>query len=84
MPSARRAIVLGGGIAGLSAAIALRAAGYEVAVHEQADAIAPLGAAISLWPNAVAALRRLGVAAAIEPRRHRWSRCCSRRRTAAR
>lgn len=54
------AIVLGGGIAGLSAAIALDGAGYEVEVHEQAAAIAPVGAALSLWPNAVAALRRLG------------------------
>lgn len=66
MSPARHAIVLGGGIAGLSAAIALRGAGYKVAVHEQAEAIAPLGAAISLWPNAVAALRHLGVADAIE------------------
>jgi 2-polyprenyl-6-methoxyphenol hydroxylase-like FAD-dependent oxidoreductase len=57
----RSAIVLGGGIAGLSAAIALRRAGYRVSVYEQAKAIAPMGAAISLWPNAVAALRELGV-----------------------
>lgn len=61
-----RAIVLGGGIAGLSAAIGLRKAGYAVAIHEQADAIEPLGAAISLWPNAVAALRWLGALAPIE------------------
>jgi 2-polyprenyl-6-methoxyphenol hydroxylase-like FAD-dependent oxidoreductase len=53
------AIVLGGGIAGLSAAIALDGAGYQVCVHEQAAAIEPIGAALSLWPNAVAALRRL-------------------------
>ena len=57
----RSAIVLGGGIAGLSAAIALRRAGYRLSVYEQAEAIAPMGAAISLWPNAVAALRALGV-----------------------
>lgn len=67
----RSAIVLGGGIAGLSAAIALRRAGYRVGVYEQAAAIAPIGAAISLWPNAVAALRALGalesIAAATAP-----------------
>jgi 2-polyprenyl-6-methoxyphenol hydroxylase-like FAD-dependent oxidoreductase len=56
----RSAVVLGGGIAGLSAALALCRAGYRVGVHEQADAIEPMGAAISLWPNAVAALRDLG------------------------
>lgn len=60
------AIVLGAGIAGLSAAIALRDAGYRVSVHEQATAIEPLGAALSLWPNAVAALRRLGALGPIE------------------
>lgn len=52
--------MLGGGVAGLSAAIALRDAGYWVRLYEQARAIEPLGAALSLWPNAVAALRRLG------------------------
>lgn len=60
----RTALVLGAGIAGLSAAIALRDAGYAVEVHEQAERIEPLGAALGLWPNAVAALRRLG---ALEP-----------------
>jgi len=33
-----------------------------VAVYEQAAAFAPLGAALSLWPNAMAALDRLGLA----------------------
>lgn len=60
------AVVLGGGIAGLAAAIGLRRAGYSVSVHEQAAAIEPLGAAISLWPNAMAALRRLGAAELIQ------------------
>lgn len=66
MTAAGSAIVLGGGIAGLAAAIALRDAGYRVAVYEQAPAIEPLGAAISLWPNAVAALRRLRTLTLIE------------------
>ena len=56
----RTAVVIGGGIAGLSAAIGLRDAGYAVELYEQAARIEPLGAALSLWPNAVAALRRLG------------------------
>jgi 2-polyprenyl-6-methoxyphenol hydroxylase-like FAD-dependent oxidoreductase len=58
--------VLGGGIAGLAAAIGLRDAGYGVTVFEQAPEIEPLGAAISLWPNAVAALRILGALGPVE------------------
>lgn len=59
------AIVVGAGIAGLAAAIALRDAGYTVSVHDRAAAIDPIGAALSLWPNAVEALRRLGALPAI-------------------
>lgn len=57
-----KAVIAGAGIAGLSAATALRRAGWQVAVYEQAAAFAPLGAALSLWPNAMAALERLGMA----------------------
>ncbi len=61
-----RAIVIGGGIAGLAAAIALRKAGYAVSVHEQAPELLPMGAALSLWGNAMAALDWLGVAEPVE------------------
>ena len=57
---ARSAIVVGGGIAGLSAAIALRKAGYDATVYEQAPKLAPVGAAISIWGNAMAGLDWLG------------------------
>lgn len=56
-----KAIVLGGGIGGLASAIGLAQAGWEVAVYERAGAIEPLGAALSVWPNATAALDRLGL-----------------------
>lgn len=62
----RSAIVAGAGIAGLAAAIGLRQAGYAVTVCERAAVLAPAGAALSLWPNAIAALRRLGAAERIE------------------
>lgn len=60
------AIVIGAGIAGLASAAALRRAGWAVRLVERAPALHPVGAALSLWPNAVAGLRRLGATARIE------------------
>ena len=62
------AIVLGGGIAGTTAAIALLRAGYVVSVYERAIALEPVGAALSLWPNAMEALDRLGLGGDVRPR----------------
>lgn len=59
--SASAALVVGGGIGGLSAACALRSAGWQVQVLEQAERLEPVGAGITLWPNAVRALDLLGV-----------------------
>lgn len=55
------ALVVGAGIGGLSAACALRSAGWQVQVLEQAQRLEPVGAGITLWPNAVRALDILGV-----------------------
>jgi 2-polyprenyl-6-methoxyphenol hydroxylase-like FAD-dependent oxidoreductase len=55
------AIVAGAGIGGLSAAVALRNAGVDVTVLEREPRLAPAGAGIWLWPNAIHALRSLGV-----------------------
>lgn len=55
-PRGESAVVVGGGIAGLAAAIALRKIGWRVQVLEQADEFGEVGAAISLWPNALRAL----------------------------
>jgi len=60
MASARIAVV-GGGIGGLTAAIALAAAGQRVRVHEQAPVFGHVGADINLTPNAVRALDGLGL-----------------------
>ncbi|WP_020667857.1 FAD-dependent monooxygenase [Amycolatopsis nigrescens] len=59
----KHAAVIGGGIGGLSAAIGLRKAGWQVTVLERAIEPKPIGAGISLWPNALRALDELGVAA---------------------
>ena len=61
-----RALVIGAGIAGLATAIALQRAGRDVLVLERAPQLGEIGAGISLWPNAVKALRRLGIGDAVE------------------
>ncbi|WP_412067795.1 FAD-dependent monooxygenase [Rubrivirga sp. IMCC43871] len=56
-----RIAVVGGGIAGLAAAVALGQRGVEAVVYERAPALRELGAGIALWPNATRALHGLGV-----------------------
>lgn len=56
-----KAIVIGGGIGGLCAAIALQRAGIDSEVYEAVKDIRPVGAAISIWPNGVKCLNYLGM-----------------------
>ncbi len=58
-------LVVGGGIAGLTAAIALKRVGLKVQIFERATALTQAGTALSLWPNALAALARLDLTSAI-------------------
>ena len=51
--------IIGGGIGGLTAALALRQSGFQAEVFEQAPALLDVGAAIALWPNAMRVLDRL-------------------------
>ena len=62
----RSALVVGAGIGGLAAAIALAHRGIESQVFERSPDLAPLGAGLTLWPNAVHALRRLEAGSALE------------------
>ncbi|WP_026927715.1 FAD-dependent monooxygenase [Granulicoccus phenolivorans] len=53
--------IIGGGIGGLTLALALRRVGLSATVYERARAFARVGADINLTPNAVRALDPLGV-----------------------
>ena len=54
-------LIAGGGIGGLAAAVALRRAGFDVQVFERAEEIREIGAGIAISPNAVSALREIGL-----------------------
>jgi len=58
--------VIGGGIGGLSAALHLLRAGFDVHVYEQAPAITEIGAGIQISPNASRLLIRLGLKTALD------------------
>ena len=61
-----RVAVNGGGIGGLTAALSLRQAGFEVDVYEQAPELTQIGGGINMGPNAARILRRLGLAAGLD------------------
>jgi salicylate hydroxylase len=63
---ALRAVVVGGGIGGTAAAVALARAGIGVVVYEQAQRLAEVGAGVSLAPNGLRMLERLGVGDGVE------------------
>jgi FAD-dependent urate hydroxylase len=56
-----KVIIIGSGIGGLTAAIALQQAGYEVEIYDRVRELRPAGAGISLWSNGVKVLNRLGL-----------------------
>ena len=75
MGKVQKVAVVGAGLGGLNAAIALRQRGFDVTVYEQADALGEIGAGIQLSPNASRVLMALGLdrafeAIAFEPERH--------------
>jgi salicylate hydroxylase len=58
---ARKALIMGGGIGGLTSAIALQRAGYSVSVFERAPVITAIGAGITLTQSAQRGLYSLGL-----------------------
>lgn len=60
------AIIAGGGIGGLCAALCFRRRGYRVQVFEQVEQFGEVGAGIQLSPNAMQVLSWLGLEAELE------------------
>jgi salicylate hydroxylase len=60
-----RIAIVGGGIGGLTLAVALRQRGIEADVYEQAQELAEIGAAVALSANSTRELRRLGIGDAL-------------------
>jgi 2-polyprenyl-6-methoxyphenol hydroxylase-like FAD-dependent oxidoreductase len=60
-----RILIAGAGIGGLTAGCALVRAGFEVHVIERAPELRPVGAGITVQANAMQALRRVGLDAAV-------------------
>ena len=56
-----RVVIAGGGLVGLTAALALHRDGADLVVHEQADEIRAVGAAIGLWRNALDVFAGIGI-----------------------
>ena len=61
-----RVLVAGGGIGGLTAALCLAKAGFEVALFEQAAEFGEVGAGIQLSPNCTRVLHHLGLEPALK------------------
>src|SRR5690349_18082610 len=63
----RTVMIAGGGIGGLTAALAIARLGFRVAVYEQAERLEPVGAGIQLSPNASRVLIALGLGDQLKP-----------------
>ena len=61
-----KALIIGGGIGGLTAALSLHAAGVETTVYESVSDIQALGVGINVLPHAVRILHGLGLREALE------------------
>src|SRR6478672_8526600 len=60
-----RAVIIGAGIGGLTAALSLHAAGIEAEVYEAVAELRPLGVGVNLLPHAVRELTELGLGEAL-------------------
>lgn len=64
-------VIVGGGIGGLTAAVALARRGLAAEIYEQAAELKEVGAGVGLWPNALRALEPVGLAGQVRQLAHR-------------
>jgi len=62
----KEAIIVGAGISGLTAAIALQSLGMKVRIYESSSSLRTSGSGLSVMANAIAALKTLGIEGLIE------------------
>jgi FAD-dependent urate hydroxylase len=73
-----KVVIVGAGMGGLTAALALRQAGFAVAVYDRVPVLSAVGAGISLWSNGVKVLDRLGLGQGLAAIGGRMERICYR------
>lgn len=73
-------VIIGAGMGGLTAGLALRQAGYRVRIYDRVPRLLHVGAGISLWSNGVRVLDRLGLGRQIAAIGGRMERVCYRYR----
>lgn len=61
MTARPKIVVIGGGLGGAAAALALHRRGFEVQVYEKSAELGEIGAGLNLSPNALKAFRYLGI-----------------------
>ncbi|NEU75239.1 FAD-dependent oxidoreductase [Hassallia byssoidea VB512170] len=61
MQTAKKIVIVGGGIGGAATALALHHAGFDVMVYERTPELPEVGAGVALWANATHVLKNLGV-----------------------
>ncbi len=58
-----KVVVVGAGMGGLTTALAMQRAGYEVEIYDRVSELRPAGAGISLWSNGVKVSESAGTGA---------------------
>ena len=70
----QKILIIGAGIGGLTAALALMDRGFDVTVYEQASELAEVGAGLQISPNGSAVLASLGLLERAQEHRLRTGR----------
>jgi 2-polyprenyl-6-methoxyphenol hydroxylase-like FAD-dependent oxidoreductase len=60
-----KTVIIGGGIGGLTTAVALARRGLTAEIYEQAPVLEEIGAGVGLWSNALSALESIGLSAKV-------------------